>query len=275
MAVNPRGRNVKHRENQSSLPQMLRYLGITFGAAALIATLFTAWTPASLNPGELVEQLLAVATGSQSINADEVPAAGVAEVEQLKVGLVVGHSGPNPQTGFVDPGAVCPDGLTELEINQNVGTIAAASLRAAGFEVQLLEEFDPELVSFSALALVSIHADACGFINDEATGYKITAAIDTAVPDRSQRLVSCLVDRYGRATGLDFHPASITRDMTEYHTFYEIHSQTPAAIIETGFLYLDRDFLSENPERVAQGIVEGILCYANNEPVSTSGEVSP
>ena len=56
--------------------------------------------------------------------------------------------------------------------------------------------------------------------------------------------------------------------MTEYHSFYEIHSQTPAAIIEVGFLYLDRDFLTSEPEKAANGIVDGVLCFLNNEPIN-------
>jgi N-acetylmuramoyl-L-alanine amidase len=55
--------------------------------------------------------------------------------------------------------------------------------------------------------------------------------------------------------------------MTQYHTFNEINSNTPAAIIETGFLNLDRQFLTEQTDRVAQGIVDGITCYLNDEKV--------
>jgi N-acetylmuramoyl-L-alanine amidase len=63
-----------------------------------------------------------------------------------------------------------------------------------------------------------------------------------------------------------FHPGSVTRDMTEYHTFYEVHSDTPAAIIEVGFLFLDRDYLTHNPDQAARGIADGVLCFVNNEP---------
>ena len=40
-----------------------------------------------------------------------------------------------------------------------------------------------------------------------------------------------------------------------------------AAIIETGFLNLDREFLTKHTDLVAEGVVEGILCFANNENV--------
>jgi N-acetylmuramoyl-L-alanine amidase len=55
--------------------------------------------------------------------------------------------------------------------------------------------------------------------------------------------------------------------MTQYHSFYEVNASTPIAIIETGFLNLDRRLLTEEPFRVAQGVLDGILCYVMNEPV--------
>ncbi len=252
--------------------QVVRYISVTLIISAVLATVFTSWTPASLRPNELAAGLMA-AVGS---NATDKPAAGL-ETEaaddgrKIKIGIVAGHSGLNPESGLPDPGAVCPDGLTEAEVNKTIAELTVQGLEAAGFEVELLEEFDSRLPGYKAVALVSIHADVCLWINEEATGYKVTSALDTAIPDRAQKLVSCIVDRYGRATGLQFHPGSVTRDMTEYHSFYEINSQTPAAVIETGFLYLDREFLTQSPEKAAQGIVEGLLCYINNEPINLSG----
>jgi N-acetylmuramoyl-L-alanine amidase len=247
----------------------MQLLTVTAAVAALLATIFTAWTPAGLNPMEVAGQLLAALErepsgegGSEGLPAVFVPG------EDLRVGLVVGHAGLHPDTGEVDPGASCPDGLTELEINQSAAEIVKTALEAAGIEVDLMDEWDERLYGYRSVALVSIHADVCVPINDLATGYKVTAAVDTAVPDKAQRLVSCIVDRYGGATNLRFHPGSITRDMTEYHTFREIHSQTPAVIIEVGFMYLDREILTEHPEVVARGIADGILCYINNEPAN-------
>jgi N-acetylmuramoyl-L-alanine amidase len=200
------------------------------------------------------------------VTADPDQAVQPTERSSLRIGIVAGHSGLNRTTGYPDPGAICPDGLTELEINMSIAQEAVAMLQQSGFQVDLLEEFDARLEGYRAVAIVSIHADSCLPINDEATGFKVAAALDTQVPDRAQRLVTCLVDRYARATDLRFHHTSITRDMTEYHTFYEIHDQVPAAIIEAGFMFLDREFLTESPEIAARGIVDGLLCYINNEP---------
>ncbi len=248
---------------------VLRYVGIVLAASALFATAFTAWTPASLSPGEFVEQLLEAASARPVALEPTAPAGEIVPAQSgLRIGIVAGHSGANPNSGYVDPGAVCEDGLTELEVNQSIANLVVRSLQAAGYNAELLEEWDPRLTGYRAVALVSIHADSCLAINNDATGYKVSAALDTAVPDRAQRLRSCLADRYGQATELRFHPNTITRDMTEYHTFYEINSDTPAVIIETGFLYLDREFLTRQPERAARGIAEGLLCYINNEPAT-------
>jgi N-acetylmuramoyl-L-alanine amidase len=249
--------------------EVLRHLSATLVVAVILATVFTAWTPASLSPGEIASQLAAALDSNPDVSGQVATQPGTSiEDRSLRVGIVIGHSGLNPTTGGDDPGSICADGLTELDVNREIGTRTAQALEAAGFEVDMLEEFDERLFEYRAVALVSIHADSCLPINEFATGYKVASALDTVVPDRAQRLVDCIVDRYGRATGMTFHAGSITRDMTEYHTFREIHSQTPAAIIETGFLYLDRDFLTSNPELAARGIADGVLCYVNNEPAS-------
>ena len=111
--------------------------------------------------------------------------------------------------------------------------------------------------------LLSIHADSCSYINDLATGFKVARVLDSRLPEAEDRLVACLTDHYGGSTGLRFHANTVTYDMTKYHAFYEVDPNTPAAIIETGFMYLDRAVLTRKPERVAQGIVDGILCYLN------------
>ena len=253
------------------LRQIGRHLAVTAGMSALLATVFTAWTPASLNPGELASRL--IAGWESGVGAE--PVAIATQAEGLRIGIVTGHSGPYPGTGAVDPGSTCADGLTELQVNQSIADLVADGLEGAGFRVDRLDEWDEDLTGYRAVALVSIHADSCEWINDQATGFKVAASVDSSIPDRAQRLVTCLVDRYSRDTGLIFHQGSITRDMTEYHTFNEIHSQTPAAIIETGFLNLDREFLTEHPDQAARGIVEGILCFVNNEPATLPGEATP
>lgn len=175
-----------------------------------------------------------------------------------RVGIVAGHLGN-------DSGTVCADGLTEVEVNAAVAREVARRLEALGYRVDVLEEFDPRLRGYRAAALLSIHADSCEYINEQATGFKVARAQADQVPEQSDRLVACLVSAYGRRTGLRFHADSITYDMTDYHAFREIDPQTPAAIIETGFLYLDRELLTRGRERVVEGIVEGLRCFLEGE----------
>jgi N-acetylmuramoyl-L-alanine amidase len=168
-----------------------------------------------------------------------------------RVGLVAGHWG-------YDSGAVCPDGLTEVEINLAVAKSVKTLLEGQGYAVDLLEEFDAALEDYLADALVSIHADSCNV--PRASGFKIASVLGSDLPE-DDRLVKCLREEYQAATGLSFHEHSITYDMREYHAFYEIAPQTPAAIIETGFMAADRQVLLDQQDKVAQGIANGIVRF--------------
>jgi len=171
-----------------------------------------------------------------------------------QVGIVAGHWG-------YDSGAVCADGLTEQEITLDIARRAKRLLEARRYQVDLLQEFDPRLNGYVADALVSLHVDSCEYINDIATGFKVARSVASYTPEAEDRLVDCLVESYGAATGLGYHENSITPDMTSYHTFSEVAPDTPAVIIEIGFLYLDRYFLTGQADQVAAGVADGIACF--------------
>jgi N-acetylmuramoyl-L-alanine amidase len=152
-------------------------------------------------------------------------------------------------------------------VNETVATYVQQYLIDEGYEVDILKEFDPKLTGYQASALISIHADSCDFINTQASGYKVSSAMANPHPERAARLTSCLRSRYSEATGLTLHN-SITPDMTSYHAFDEIHPDTTSAIIEVGFLNLDRQILTQQPDIIAQGIAAGIKCYISNEKIT-------
>jgi N-acetylmuramoyl-L-alanine amidase len=242
-------------------PSWARVLGPTILVAVFLATLFTAWTPTSLSIGNLSDQLALLMTprpvGGEAAISTPLP--------PLRIGIVAGHLGN-------DSGSVCTDAngevtLTEQELNLKIATLVQSSLTAQGFQVDLLQEYDTRLAGYRGAALVSIHNDSCDYINDQATGFKVAAAMDTRDLNRANRLTACLVDRYARITGMTFHAGSITLDMTDYHSFSEIDPDTIAAIIETGFLNLDRTYLTSHTDQVADGIAQGILCFINNENI--------
>lgn len=177
------------------------------------------------------------------------------------VGIVAGHWGN-------DSGAVCWDsGTTEKDTNLAIAELVVKKLRERGVWVDLLQEFDSRLNGFSGDVLVSIHADSCDPIDADppATGFKVARSQASQIPIITDKLVDCLRAEYQKATGLDSHENSITRDMTSYHSFREIDPNTPAAIIETGFLRLDYDMIVKQPELPAEGITNGILCFLKTQ----------
>jgi N-acetylmuramoyl-L-alanine amidase len=254
-----------HASNVASRPhtrdQSLHAIEKTVLLAVLLATVFVAWTPSSLSTSSFSDKLALLLTPQPATGN---LGAGPAE-PALRIGIVSGHRGN-------DSGAVCVDSngkvtLTEADVNFKIASLAQKKLVERGFQVDLLNEFDTRLNGYRAVAIVSIHNDSCQYINDQATGFKVAAALNTRDANRANRLLACLIDRYKTATGLQFHPGSITPDMTGYHAFSEIDPNTVAAIIETGFLNLDQEILTEHTDQVADGVVNGILCYVNNENV--------
>jgi N-acetylmuramoyl-L-alanine amidase len=242
-------------------------LETVFSVALLVATLFTLWTPANLFANNFFDRMFQ-AMQSQPGPASVMPTPTASP--RPRIGLVAGHWGNGQDTG-----AVCKDGLTEVSLNLKIATMVQGILVKEGFDVDLLKEFDSRLTEYRALALVSIHNDSCDYINDQATGFKVAAAKSSVFPEKATRLTACLSQRYQAITGMSFHYGSVTNDMTNYHAFNEIHSDTTAAIIETGFMNLDRDKLTNHTDMIAQGVASGILCFVRNENVPQVPTVQP
>ena len=169
------------------------------------------------------------------------------------IALLAGHS------GGIDTGAVCPDGLREVDITKDVAARAKTMLDARGYRVDILAEFDKRLDAskrdYAPQAFLAIHVDSCVYY---ASGYKVARADNSVVPQVDDRLVQCVTSTYGAATQLSLHPGSITTDMTHYHALEEINPQTPGAIIELGFLGSDKSILVNKRDVLALGIADGI-----------------
>ena len=211
-------------------------------------------TPADLTPDAAPAAPIAIASATPPQPTAERPAGPY-------VGIVAGHWGN-------DSGAVCWDsGATERDTNLRIAELVVKRLRARGVWVDLLQEFDSRLNGFRGDVLVSIHADSCDPIDADppATGFKIARSQASQNPTATGKLVDCLRAEYQRATNMAFHENSITNDMTFYHSFRELDPDTPAAIIETGFLRLDYDMIVKQPELPAEGIANGILCFLKSQ----------
>ena len=270
-AEQPANRRATAQSAAAPMPKQAK-IGITFNllriflTAAVVATIFTSFTPLGLTFG--------LGDGLDDIfqppsNSDNIYFPTPTNRPLPKIGIVAGHYGIENDTG-----AICPDGLTEVSINLDIAARVQQILREEGYDVDLLKENDERLDMYSAIALVSIHADTCGFYGEDATGFKIASSVASTESNKSERLVNCIYSRYQDATGLPYHEG-VTADMTEYHAFEEINQDTAAVIIETGFMLLDRQILTQQPNLVAQGIADGVLCYIYNEDASQVGEPLP
>ena len=181
-----------------------------------------------------------------------------------QIALISGHAGN-------DSGAICTDAegnttLTEAEVNADIANRAADLLRREEKDVLILEEYDPRLVNLQVDALLSIHADSC----IQASGYKAAYYAYSAIPDIEVQLLNCIDTQYPAITGLTQHANTVTHDMTEYHAFRKVAPNTPAAILELGFLGGDQELLVNQSDRAARGVVESILCFLNSsEPNPT------
>ncbi len=207
---------------------------------------------AGVNDEGREDDVQSVSTSSTIAPADVTPAnLGLINEPQVKrVGIIAGHRG-------FDSGTVCIDGLTEVQVTSNIADKVVSMLSASGIEAESLDEFDLRLDGYKATALVSIHIDSCDYINELASGYKISGSNYTD----SSELSICVQQAYGKATQLEYHPNSITPEMAGYHAFREIDKSTPAIIIEVGFLNLDREILIDGIDDVARGLHDGIICY--------------
>ncbi|MEO1165293.1 MAG: N-acetylmuramoyl-L-alanine amidase, partial [Chloroflexota bacterium] len=240
---------------------------VVFIAATLSSTIFTWFTDPEFFTPDVVSGLQLAESTSVAAAVPLTPTTiDVTPNWARRIGIVSGHAGPEN-----DPGAVCDDGLTEREINFAVAQLVVRQLRELGYTVDLLDEFDPRLLGYQAAALVSIHANDCRDYGEYVSGYLVARASARPAGGRDDILAECVGREY-EAVGIP-RRFTLTLDMTDYHTFREIHQRTPAAILELGFMRDDRELLLNEQPLLAQQITSGILCFLNGEnPIITGTE---
>ena len=109
-----------------------------------------------------------------------------------RVGIVAGH-------WKNDSGAVCDDGLQEVDVNLDVAERTVGLLRRAGYRVDLLSEFDDQLEGYEADVFLSIHADSCVY---GVSGFKLARLPDSQVGEETDRLVDALYREYADVTAV-------------------------------------------------------------------------
>jgi N-acetylmuramoyl-L-alanine amidase len=259
----PRAR--KERFRLVTVVSALRAVIVTFAAAVIVSTIFMWWTSPDFLPAQARRELAPVQATAQQIAA--VPTALPTPVWFNRIGVLAGHSGiasRGPTKGNPDPGTMCSDGFSEESVTTAVAGRVVAILRGRGFTVDLLEEWDMKLFGYEAAAFISLHADSCEEFGYG--GFKSTYSSEReTVREQDMKLDDCVRANYGSVTGLAFRPDNITDNMRRYHAFREISPTTPGVILELGFLSHDRDLLQNHPDTLAQGIVNGLLCYLQSE----------
>jgi N-acetylmuramoyl-L-alanine amidase len=160
----------RRRQTVGVMGGIFRSVIVIVIAAALMATIFTWSTPSQFINDQVKSKLsIAQATGQATTVPTVIPTPNWLR----KIGIVSGHRGPQVPP---DPGAVCPDGLTEASITFAVSQKVVRNLRDRGYSVDLLDEFDTRLDGYQAAALVSIHANTCKNFGEVVTGYLIARA---------------------------------------------------------------------------------------------------
>ncbi|MBV7331325.1 N-acetylmuramoyl-L-alanine amidase [Chloroflexi bacterium TSY] len=179
--------------------------------------------------------------------------------DQKQVALIRGHAG-------FDSGAICTgaDGqvlLTEVRVNLDIADKTAQKLEKANLAVLLMDEYDERLAQLDVDVVLSLHSDSC----IEASGYKAAFSVQSTIPDIERRLLACIHQHYSEVTELTYHPNTLTHDMYNYHVFNKVAPDTPAVILEMGFLGGDQMLLVHEQDRVATGIVKSLLCFLDDE----------
>jgi hypothetical protein len=161
--------------------------------------------------------------------------------------------------------------VTEWQLNLDTANRVAAILRRDGYAVDVLPATIPD--GYLADAFLAIHAD--GDPAAQAHGFK--AAHGARRGPYEDQLVRCIVEEYGRATGLPVDP-NVTRNMLGYYAFAwsrfqaSVAPHTPAAILETGFLTspVDRTVLLGQPDLVASAIARSFLRFLDEVPAGAA-----
>lgn len=248
----------------------VRALSVTFAAAVIVATIFMWWTSPDFLPVQARRELAPVQATARQVAAR--PTLLPTPIWFNRIGILAGHSGlyasDGSQRDKPDPGAICPDGFFERGVTEAVADRAAALLRARGFTVDVLGEFDPRLDGYEAAAFLSLHADSC--VDVGYGGFKSAYPVArTNVRALDVRFDDCVRANYGGMTALQFLPGNITDNMRLYHAFRKIGPRTPAVILELGFLSFDRNLLQNQPDRMALGVVNGVLCFLQPDAGAT------
>jgi N-acetylmuramoyl-L-alanine amidase len=236
--------------NNNRAYSILRLVQTVISTAVVTATLFTLWNPHSLFASQSIVAFLPT-----PVNVDQN---GVIPQSTAHVGIQIGHYKH-------DEGNTCPDGIKEVDVDYIIANKVDLLLTSAGIKVDMLDEYDLQLINYKADALVAIHTGSCTDLSAAVSGFKIENSLKSGNVDKTNALATCLAEQYQKNTALTFGYQVVSEEDPANHTFMDINPQTPAVLIESGSLAVDRGIIIDSSDRAANGITAGILCFLKNE----------
>jgi N-acetylmuramoyl-L-alanine amidase len=220
--------------------------------AIVMATLLTLWNPRKLLSTPNLSALLR-AEAAQSQETGSPP-----EDTSNHIGLLAGHWKDNP-------GEVCSDGLIEADVNQAIAARVSQTLTDMGYKIDIFPEYDLSLLNYRSTVFVAIYSGSCADSPLPPSGFKVATSLTAQIPDKVNQLAVCLSEEYRKATKLPFTYEVLNPDHHSFHIFRDIHTETPAVLIEVGSLKTDRSIIVSQAGKVSDGIVAGILCYLDGQ----------
>jgi N-acetylmuramoyl-L-alanine amidase len=161
-------------------------------------------------------------------------------------------------------------GKQEWQVNLDVAQRTAALLEASGIQADVLPATVPP--HYQANAFVALHAD--GDTSGVGHGFKVARPGFSSIPDIDDRFVDAINQAYGSDTELPRDDEHISLRMRYYYAFNSrryCHAVTPGvpqSIIELAYLTNagDRQYLIGDPQKLAQGLADGIQAFLASTP---------
>ncbi|MEA2575855.1 MAG: N-acetylmuramoyl-L-alanine amidase [Chloroflexia bacterium] len=226
----------------------------------LFAILALAWPGHAAYAGTDRELLVGSASSAKS-TASAAPKVNVA----IQAGHWKAAELPEPLARLRTSTGASGGGRTEAQVTVDIAQRAAAMLRSKGLTVEVLPATVP--TGYKADLFISLHAD--GSAGTAARGYKVSTRWRSEVAALDALLVQSVDMGYAKVTGMP-QDGSITRAMRGYYAYstyrgeeYRLGSETPAAILEMGFMSnaADRALMFNKPDLLARGVVAGVENY--------------
>jgi N-acetylmuramoyl-L-alanine amidase len=231
------------------------------------------WSAAA-PPGGVIVRTPGPTAGPSATGSFRIPIPKNVPIGPRRVAIQAGHwksdEAPDELRRLIPQTGAAWEGVTEVEINLNIAQRVGVILNAKGIAVDILPTTIP--VGYVADAFVALHADSDGV--GENSGFKMAHGARRGPYENA--LLNDIKDAYGAATGLDYDPTHVTRNMTGYFGFnwsrfqHAVAPHTPAVILEMGYVSSDDDraLMLDRADLVANSIADGIMKFLNDTPRS-------